>query len=152
MLEVNHTPSFSADTPLDHIIKKNLIRDTMVMMSPSQDEINIKEKLDRIKQREKYVKFKNGNENHTMERDRLIDELNEIRIKQELESRGTYEIIFPCKSETKMDRYKEYELWAVKQYQQSSTLSVASLPSAMDIRNKLKDNPKAKVVSKHIIK
>jgi tubulin polyglutamylase TTLL6/13 len=35
LLEVNHTPSFTTDTPLDHIIKKNLIKDTLVMMNPS---------------------------------------------------------------------------------------------------------------------
>ena len=45
LLEVNHTPSFSTDTPLDHIIKKNLIRDTLQMMTPSQDEINLKDQL-----------------------------------------------------------------------------------------------------------
>lgn len=42
LLEVNHTPSFSADTPLDHIIKKNLIKDTLLMMTPNQQEMNIK--------------------------------------------------------------------------------------------------------------
>jgi len=51
LLEVNHTPSFSVDTPLDHIIKKNLVKDTLLMMTPNQEEINIKEKLERIKQR-----------------------------------------------------------------------------------------------------
>lgn len=60
LLEVNHTPSFATDTPLDHIIKKNLIRDTLLMMNPQPEEINLREKLERIKQREKYVKFKNG--------------------------------------------------------------------------------------------
>ncbi|KAM3137328.1 hypothetical protein pb186bvf_010508 [Paramecium bursaria] len=32
LLEVNHTPSFSADTPLDRTIKKNLILDTLILM------------------------------------------------------------------------------------------------------------------------
>ena len=36
LLEVNHTPSFAADTPLDHIIKKNLLKDTLLMVTPSQ--------------------------------------------------------------------------------------------------------------------
>ena len=51
LLEVNHTPSFSTDTPLDHIIKKNLIRDTLQMMNPSQQELNLKEQLERLRQR-----------------------------------------------------------------------------------------------------
>jgi len=29
LLEVNHTPSFSTDTPLDTLIKKNVIRDSL---------------------------------------------------------------------------------------------------------------------------
>jgi tubulin polyglutamylase TTLL6/13 len=32
LLEVNHTPSFSTDTPLDKTIKKGLIRDTLLLM------------------------------------------------------------------------------------------------------------------------
>jgi len=32
LLEVNYTPSFSTETPLDHLIKSNLIRDTLVLM------------------------------------------------------------------------------------------------------------------------
>jgi len=33
LLEINYTPSFSAETPLDHLIKSNLIRDTLVLMN-----------------------------------------------------------------------------------------------------------------------
>lgn len=33
LLEVNHTPSFTTDTPLDELIKKNLIRDSLVLMN-----------------------------------------------------------------------------------------------------------------------
>jgi len=39
LLEVNHTPSFTTDTPLDAVIKKNLIRDTIQLMN-----INLKVK------------------------------------------------------------------------------------------------------------
>ena len=45
LLEVNHTPSFSTDTPLDHIIKKNLIKDTLLMMNPTQEELRCVEEL-----------------------------------------------------------------------------------------------------------
>ena len=43
LLEVNHTPSFTTDTPLDKSIKKNLIRDTLLLLN-----INAKNKI-RIK-------------------------------------------------------------------------------------------------------
>lgn len=33
LLEVNHTPSFTTDTPLDHKIKFNLIKDTLTIMN-----------------------------------------------------------------------------------------------------------------------
>lgn len=33
LLEVNYTPSFSTETPLDHLIKSNLIRDALVLMN-----------------------------------------------------------------------------------------------------------------------
>jgi tubulin polyglutamylase TTLL6/13 len=32
LLEVNHTPSFTTDTPLDKVIKKNLIRDALLLL------------------------------------------------------------------------------------------------------------------------
>ena len=37
LLEINYTPSFSADTPLDSFIKKGAIKDTLQLMN-----INIK--------------------------------------------------------------------------------------------------------------
>ena len=35
VIEVNHSPSFSTDTPLDFKIKKNLIADTFKMLNLS---------------------------------------------------------------------------------------------------------------------
>lgn len=43
LLEVNHTPSFVTDTPLDELIKKNLIKDSLILMN-----INTKVKSDAI--------------------------------------------------------------------------------------------------------
>lgn len=36
VLEVNHTPSFATDTPLDYFIKFNLIKDTLTLMNVNQ--------------------------------------------------------------------------------------------------------------------
>jgi tubulin polyglutamylase TTLL6/13 len=33
LIEVNHSPSFTTDTPLDHNIKMNLIKDTIILMN-----------------------------------------------------------------------------------------------------------------------
>ena len=46
LLEVNHTPSFTTDTPLDSFIKKNLIRDAISIMN-----INVKTKNEIILQK-----------------------------------------------------------------------------------------------------
>ena len=36
VIEVNHTPSFETGTPLDYMIKKNLIVDTLKLMRITQ--------------------------------------------------------------------------------------------------------------------
>ena len=33
LLEVNHTPSFTTDTPFDHELKYNVIKDTITLMN-----------------------------------------------------------------------------------------------------------------------
>lgn len=37
VLEVNHTPSFATDTPLDYFIKFNLIKDTLTLMNVTEE-------------------------------------------------------------------------------------------------------------------
>lgn len=36
VIEVNHTPSFETGTPLDYLVKKNLIKDTLKLMRITQ--------------------------------------------------------------------------------------------------------------------
>lgn len=36
LLEINYTPSFTADTPLDRYIKKNLIADTLQLLNVTE--------------------------------------------------------------------------------------------------------------------
>lgn len=51
LLEVNHTPSFSTDSPLDWNVKKNLILDTLILL-------NIKQKDKKIFKENKNNPFK----------------------------------------------------------------------------------------------
>ena len=37
VLEVNHTPSFATETPLDHHIKHSLIKDTLNLLNINLD-------------------------------------------------------------------------------------------------------------------
>lgn len=46
LLEVNHTPSFTTDTPLDCYIKKNAIRDALRLMN-----ISVETKMETIMNR-----------------------------------------------------------------------------------------------------
>jgi len=46
LIEVNHTPSFTTDTPLDKSIKKGLIRDTLLLLNINgKNRIRIKNNL-----------------------------------------------------------------------------------------------------------
>lgn len=40
LLEINYTPSFSTETPLDELIKSNVIRDTLLLMDINQKSRN----------------------------------------------------------------------------------------------------------------
>jgi len=50
LLEINHTPSFSTETPLDSLLKVNLIRDTLRLLN-----INMQGKRDILVQQKKRV-------------------------------------------------------------------------------------------------
>lgn len=50
LLEINYTPSFTTDTPLDRLIKKNLIYDTLQLLN-----INDKWKKDAKQRRDKEI-------------------------------------------------------------------------------------------------
>jgi len=45
LLEINYTPSFSTDTPLDQLIKSNLIKDTLVLMNVTPQARNQAQRL-----------------------------------------------------------------------------------------------------------
>ena len=38
LLEVNHTPSFTADTPFDHDLKFNVVKDTINLMNFNEND------------------------------------------------------------------------------------------------------------------
>lgn len=46
VLEVNHTPSFATDSALDALIKKNVIKDALVLLN-----LSVKNKRDEINER-----------------------------------------------------------------------------------------------------
>lgn len=49
MLEVNHTPSFATDTPLDKSIKRGLIKETLLLLN-----VNVATKKARIEKKKEF--------------------------------------------------------------------------------------------------
>ncbi|EGR29093.1 tubulin-tyrosine ligase family protein, putative [Ichthyophthirius multifiliis] len=94
LLEVNHTPSFTTDTPLDSFIKKNVIRDALKLMN-----INIYTKNQIINERNECMqkrvltgkKLKYSNEEKLEE----IKKAQKLRDEYEDANLGGYEKIYP---------------------------------------------------------
>ena len=94
ILEVNYTPSFTTDTPLDLQIKQNLLKDTLILLNLSN-----KAKNDALaaKKREMIERTLTGKKIwHTKEeREYLLDKINAKRDAWELHHLGNYERVYP---------------------------------------------------------
>lgn len=89
LLEINYTPSFSTETPIDHLIKSNLIRDTLVLMNvtpPARDKAlrEAKEIVDRR------VFTGKMNKVSPEERQRMVRELQKERDEYEKKHLGSF--------------------------------------------------------------
>lgn len=112
LLEINYTPSFSTETPLDHLIKSNLIRDTLILMNVTSQARNqaqraAKEELDRRVYTGKSHKLT------AEERKAMVKELQHQRDEYEKKNLGSFERIFPCKNPERQQKYDlllEYSL------------------------------------------
>lgn len=96
LLEVNHTPSFTTDTPLDLLIKKKVIGDAIKMLG-----------MDRRVE----VKVNRGNkgikEMRAMKND-AKEKWNQIRAEIEEGSKGGYTRIYPaCEGQADNDEFEE---------------------------------------------
>jgi len=93
ILEVNHSPSFSTDSPLDFKIKKNLISDTIRLLNLS---LAKKIKYKKQKQIEFQKRSIKGKPRPTIEEKEKMKE-KKIRKRElfERKNQGEYELIFP---------------------------------------------------------
>ncbi|CAD8177128.1 unnamed protein product [Paramecium octaurelia] len=107
LLEVNHTPSFTTDTPLDSMIKKNLIRDTLKLMN-----VNLKAKEQIIASRKESLQQRVL----TGKKVKLTMEEKVTQMKQQEQQRNGYENahlgdyvkIYPLEDSQKYDKYIEF--------------------------------------------
>jgi len=105
LLEVNQSPSFSTDSPLDYKIKKAVIGDAFHLLNCSNEKRmeHIQMKKEEMEKRILTGKTtKVGSE----DREKLRQEKLKERYKFEKDRMGGYELIFPSSDE---NRNKDYE-------------------------------------------
>lgn len=114
VLEVNHTPSFSTDTPLDRTIKKGVIHDALKIMNISfETRLKCKEKLYREVEKRSLIGRKSK---MTIEEISILKEkAQNERDEYEEKNLGGYEKIFPLSLEHE-DMYEKYIQAAEKNY------------------------------------
>ena len=119
LLEINYTPSFTTDTPLDESIKFNLIHDTLVLMN-----INVDTRQEIITKRREECnqrvitgkKIKLSPE----EREALRREAQKQRNVFEDSHLGGYEKVYPLEDQEKMNYYGQFLEYAEKHYYEST--------------------------------
>ena len=94
LLEVNHSPSFKCDSPLDHLVKTNLVADTIELIN-----INTESRNDAMYEAflERDLRIKTGKRTslNRVDRERFVEEAQSVRDQYEEEHCGSYEKIFP---------------------------------------------------------
>ena len=94
LIEVNHTPSFVTDTPLDRYIKKNVIKDSLTIMNISQEnKIKFKNKK-RIELQKRVLTGKKLKVTPE-EKQAIFEEAQKERDKYEMKNLGGFERIYP---------------------------------------------------------
>ena len=92
MLEVNFTPSFSTDSPLDLEIKGKLLADTLKLINISGKS---KEKLEKIHREHLILQSKLKKQEKSKEKEILKQEAQKIRDEHENKTKGLLIKIFP---------------------------------------------------------
>lgn len=119
-MEVNQSPSFTTDTPLDFNIKKNLIADAIVMLNLSWKRKNKYIQQKRLEQQKRVLvgKTKMNQEEKEQQREKKL----KIKDKFEQANLGGYEMLYPLRrgvnteDDALMDKYdyllaKSKEIW-----------------------------------------
>lgn len=101
ILEVNHSPSFSTDSPLDFKIKRDLISDTIRLLNLS---LSKKTKYKKQKQIEFQKRSIKGKPRATQEeKEKKKEKGIKKRDNFEKKNLGDYELVFPSQTETFAD-------------------------------------------------
>jgi len=94
LLEVNHTPSFTTDTPFDKNIKMNVIKDALTLMNISHETRYKYKKAQRIDFKKRVLTGKSNRTTYE-ERQAEIERAQKERDEWESKNQGGYEKIYP---------------------------------------------------------
>ena len=114
VIEINHTPSFATDTPLDYQIKFNLIKDTLVLLN-----INEETKKQLIAKTNNYQRERVTNGKRLIETEEQKQKIKTAQLERdryENEHLGRYTKIYPVDDPTRMKEYQQYFKAADKTY------------------------------------
>jgi tubulin polyglutamylase TTLL6/13 len=117
LLEVNHTPSFSTDSKLDHELKSKVIHDAIVLMQMTQ---KMKTKLIAQKKKEAEARVITGKRIRLSmeEREEAKKKCQEERDKYIKKHMGGYEQIYPLpEGEVQTEPYEEFMQFAKKEFE-----------------------------------
>ncbi|KAL4501611.1 hypothetical protein ABPG72_018662 [Tetrahymena utriculariae] len=94
LLEINHTPSFTTDTPLDSLIKKNCIRDALTLMNST-----VKARNEIVGQRKEQLQKRvlTGKKQKLTAEEKAAEIKKAMQKRDEYESKnlGNYEKVYP---------------------------------------------------------
>ena len=97
LIEVNHTPSFTTDTPLDRNIKMNVIHDTLKLMNITLEAKSKFKKNERINMRKRVLTGKFSRMT-AEERQIEIEKAQKERDEWESQNLGGYERVYPVEA------------------------------------------------------
>ncbi|CAD8188256.1 unnamed protein product [Paramecium octaurelia] len=132
LLEINHSPSFTTDSPLDQYIKANLIEDTLVLMNVNREE---KYRLIQEKHQEMQKRILTGRNIRMTQEDRkaIVEQYQLIRDAYEDEHLGGFEKIYPCDEEYETDYYTQFLNYASDIFEESTGTKKIQLPPSRKI-------------------
>ena len=107
LIEVNQSPSFATDSPLDYKTKKAVLTDTFNMLNCSAAK---RQKILRQQEALMQSRIRTGKQQkiEPEERARRRAEQLKARFAYEAKRRGQWELIYPCRDIARCNRYDGY--------------------------------------------
>jgi len=107
LIEVNQSPSFSTDSPLDYTIKKQAIGDTFNLLNSSVEK---REHFIKVKKEEVERRIRTGKSTKFIgeDREKMRQEKLKERFAFEEQRMGGFDLIYPSKDE---DQNRQYEMF-----------------------------------------